>query len=72
MNDKEIVRRLKSWDVRGLESLIDKNDTYVGMIIRRIILSTLSESDAEELVVNAFTMIWCNPKMLTEKNLLQV
>ena len=72
MNDKEIVRRLKSGDVRGLESLIDKYASYVGTIIRRIVLSTLSESDAEELVVNAFTTIRCNPKMLTEKNLLQV
>lgn len=69
MNDKEIVRRLKSGDARGLEGLIDKYAAYAGTIIRRIVLPALSESDAEELVADVFTSVWRNPKTLTAENL---
>ncbi|MDE6600385.1 MAG: sigma-70 family RNA polymerase sigma factor, partial [Oscillospiraceae bacterium] len=69
MNDKEIVRRLKSGDVRGLESLIDRYAAYVGTIIRRIVLPVLSASDAEELAADVFTAVWRSPKMLTAENL---
>ena len=69
MDDKEIVRRLKSGDVRGLEGLIDKYAAYIGTIIRRIVLPVLSESDAEELAADVFTAVWRSPKMLTAENL---
>ncbi len=69
MNDKETVRMLKSGKVRGLEALIDKYAAYVGTIIRRIILTALSESDVEELTADVFTAVWKNPKAITAENL---
>lgn len=69
MNDEEIVCRLKKGDVSGLESLIDKYAAYAGTIIRRIVLPSLSENDAEEIAADVFTAVWRNPKMLTAENL---
>lgn len=69
MNDKEIVRLLKSGRERGLEALIDKYAAYAGAVIRRIILPELSESDVEELAADVFTAIWRSPQKLTGENL---
>lgn len=69
MQDKEIVRLLKSGREQGLECLIDKYAAYVGTIIRRAVLPALSESDAEELAADVFTAVWRNPKTLTAENL---
>ena len=69
MQDKEIVRLLKSGKVRGIESLMDKYAAYVGTIIRRIVLPALSESDVEELSADVFTAVWRNPTSVTADNI---
>ena len=69
MQDKEIVRLLKSGKVRGLEALMDKYAAYVGTIIRRIVLPALSESDVEELSADVFTAVWRNPNSVTADNI---
>lgn len=68
MSDKEIVRLLKSGNVKGLEALIDKYAAYAGTVIRRIVLPDLSESDVEELTADVFTAVWKSLKALTAKN----
>lgn len=68
MQDKEIVRLLKSGKVRGLEALMNKYAAYVGTIIRRIVLPALSESDVEELSADVFTAVWRNPTSVTADN----
>lgn len=69
MQDKEIVRLLKSGKVRGIEALMDKYAAYVGTIIRRIVLPALSESDVEELSADVFTAVWRNPTSVTADNI---
>lgn len=69
MKDDEIVRALKNGREDGLEALIDKYASYVGTIIRRIILPSMSENDAEELAADVFIAVWRNPKKLTGDNL---
>ena len=69
MKDDEILRLLQSGKERGLEALIDKSAAYVGTIIRRIILPSMSENDAEELTADVFMAIWRDPRKLTAENL---
>ncbi|MCH5192543.1 MAG: RNA polymerase sigma factor [Oscillospiraceae bacterium] len=69
MKDEEIVRCLQNGKENGLEALIDKYAAYVGTIIRRIILPSMSESDAEELASDVFIAVWRDPGKLTGKNL---
>lgn len=69
MQDKEIVRLLKSGKVKGLEALIEKYAAYVGTIIRRIVLPALSESDVEELSADVFTAVWRKPASVTADNI---
>ena len=69
MQDKEIVRLLKSGKVRGIEALMDKYAAYVGTIIRRIVLPALSERDVEEISADVFTAVWRNPISVTADNI---
>ncbi len=69
MKDDDIVTRIKNKDVRGLEELIRRYGNYVGSVIRRVILPSLSESDAEELTADVFTAVWKRSERLTGENL---
>ena len=69
MKDEEIVRCLQNGKENGLEALIDKYAAYVGTIIRRIILPSMSENDAEELASDVFIAVWRSPGKLTGENL---
>lgn len=69
MTDKGIVRSIQNGNVRGLEELMNKYAAYVGTIVRRMVLPSLSESDAEEITADVFVSMWRNPDQLTAENL---
>ena len=58
MNEKELLRRLRSGETEALERVMDLYSAYVYAIVKNIIDPPLQPEDCEEVVSDVFLQLW--------------
>lgn len=65
MTEERWINRMKKRDVRGLEKLIQRYNSYVTAIVAAVLGAQGSREDVEELVSDVFLAIWDHADVLT-------
>ncbi len=58
LNEKELLRRLRSGETEALERVMDLYSAYVYAIVKNIIDPPLQPEDCEEVVSDVFLQLW--------------
>ncbi len=56
--DRDLLRKIRWKDQRGLEEAVSQYAGYVGAVVRRALGSAGNERDVEELVSDTFVTLW--------------
>lgn len=67
MHDNEIINRLKADDATALEYAIETYSGYTAAVISKVLGTTGTNEDKEELLTDTFVALWNHRQKLREK-----